>query len=459
MPQSTSWKWLLTTSSVPPCTQGDHQRHHVPVGAGDISSRATIQDLPFPAPPRAGCSTLALPRLSSQCLIQDSAGSIPWTWEGKFMSPYAGPAPPPVPGLVSCWELQLSALIRAPSSPGCLCLQVPESSTDSQLRTAPGTWAQEPQCHLHGHTCHLLAPTAPGQSRHAGPGAPPRVRRGACARVEQHSKGEREATLGAGDLSALAHSEAAPQLSFLPLPVSSCDPQIPKCLFPPLLQPGLLLDTLTAPWGHRQRLWHWAMQLLCANTRSGVTDQQKPQNKPSAGRGSHPLPPQGTPSPGHGTGCVPLTHLSTASHSKHCLTLWKAPLEELFFHQEYEVVFWQWGHLIRAAWSPARVGWKAGAGEQKHWAELGCLCWQLPWLPGHLGLSRNSCQCQAWPKALGSTRSGDECKGQGHAVTPPWLLLPPQQQHPVPSSKGFDLCDPISWGGLKKLMLELEAEK
>lgn len=166
-----------------------------------------------------------------------------------------------------------------------------------------------------------------------------------------------------------------------------------------------------------------------------------------------PLPSTGdmcASSPGHGTGCVPLTHPITASHSKHCLTLWKAPLEELFFHQEYEVVFWQWGHLIRAAWSPAvRVGRKAGPGEQKHWAELECLCWQLPWLPGHLGLSRNSCQCQAWPKAIGSTRrSVGKCKGQGHAVTPALPPSAPQQQHSVPSSKG--LCDPHQLGGFEE---------
>lgn len=50
---------------------------------------------------------------------------------------------------------------------------------------------------------------------------------------------------------------------------------------------------------------------------------------------------------GMGQAASPLTHPTTASHSKHCLTLWKVPLEELFFHQE-----WQLGHLIRAAWSP-----------------------------------------------------------------------------------------------------------
>lgn len=65
-------------------------------------------------------------------------------------------------------------------------------------------------------------------------------------------------------------------------------------------------------------------------------------------------------------------------------------------------------------------GWRAGRGEQKHWAELRWLHWQLPRLPGHLGLSRNSCQCQAWPKALGSSsKSVEKCKEQGHAVTPP----------------------------------------
>lgn len=100
--------------------------------------------------------------------------------------------------------------------------------------------------------------------------------------MEQHSKGEREATLRAEDVSALAHSQAAPQLSFLPFPLSSCDPQISKCLFPHL-QPGLLLNTLSPHWGHRQRLWHLSMQLLCGSTCSGVTDQQKPQNEPSAG--------------------------------------------------------------------------------------------------------------------------------------------------------------------------------
>lgn len=51
-----------------------------------------------------------------------------------------------------------------PTSPGCLCLHLPESSTDSKLRTAPGVWAQEPECHLHGKMCHLLAPGKAGSS-------------------------------------------------------------------------------------------------------------------------------------------------------------------------------------------------------------------------------------------------------------------------------------------------------
>lgn len=137
-------------------------------------------------------------------------------------------------------------------------------------------------------------------------------------RVEQHSKGDREGGHARGrDVSALTHSEAAPQLSFLPLPVSSCDPQRPKCLFPHLLQPGLLLSTLTAHQGPRQRLWHLAVQLLCANTCSGVTDQQKP-------RTNHLQDERATPSLHRGHVCsIPRTwdRLCSTHPPHHCIPL------------------------------------------------------------------------------------------------------------------------------------------
>lgn len=80
MPQSTSWKWFLTMSSLPPCTHADDQRHHVPVRA-DVASHPTplLRIFLSQLSHGPGCSTLALPRFGSQCLIQDPAGSTQWT--------------------------------------------------------------------------------------------------------------------------------------------------------------------------------------------------------------------------------------------------------------------------------------------------------------------------------------------------------------------------------------------
>lgn len=140
-----------------------------------------------------------------------------------------------------------------------------------------------------------------------------------------------------------------------------------------------------------------------------------------------------------GQAVSPLAHSTTASHSKHCLTLWKARLEELFF-QEYEVVFWQWGHaLIRAAWSPpAWVRWsRTRRTEALGRAGMSVLAAASASRPS--GVIQEQLSVPGMAKGSGTNQR--ECgKVQGARTCshcPTRLLLPPQQQHPVPSSKGF----------------------
>lgn len=240
MPQSTRWKCL------PPCIHGNDQRHHVPVGA-EVASHPTplLRIFLSQTSHGAGCSILALPRFSSQCLIQDPAGSTRWTWEGKLMCIYPGPAPPaawscPRAGvLLGGWKLQLSALIRVlPADLGicaCTCQRAALTGSSEQLLER-GHSSHSVTCTARrvGDTVgsHSLCQESWEQEPQARAGMvgrhpPQRVGRGACAKdgariplrglgegpvpsMEQHSKGKRQATFRSGDVSALAQSEAAP---------------------------------------------------------------------------------------------------------------------------------------------------------------------------------------------------------------------------------------------------------
>lgn len=209
-----------------PCTQGDDQRHYVPVGADVASHHRPLQRILLSQLSHgAGCSTLALPRFSSQCLVQDSAGSTRWTWEKKFMSPYPGPAPPPAPGLVFCWEpeglggwkLQLSALIHVfppvLAVCACICQRAALTASSEQLLEC-GHRSQSVTCMARCVTCWLLGKlgaAAPGQSRQAGPASPQRVRRGACAKYgATQQRGEGGHTQGRGCFSPCSLTSSSP---------------------------------------------------------------------------------------------------------------------------------------------------------------------------------------------------------------------------------------------------------
>lgn len=265
MPQSTSWKWFLTMSSLPPCTHGDDQRYHIPVRT-DVASHPTplLRIFLSQLSHGAGCSTLALPRFGSQCLIQDPAGSTQWTWESKFM--YLGPAPPaawscPRAGvLLGGWKLQLSALVSMlPAILGvsaCTCQRAALTASSEQLlecghRSHSVTcmarrvgeavsshslcqerWEQEPRaragtvgpqrakrgaCAKYGASTPLREP-GEGPVPSMEPASPSEGQeRGLCQVWSNTAKERGRPHSRAGDVSAFAHSRAAPQLSSLPL--------------------------------------------------------------------------------------------------------------------------------------------------------------------------------------------------------------------------------------------------
>lgn len=165
---------------------------------------------------------------------------------------YPGPAPsapwscPRAGVLLGGWKLQLSALVSVLPAvldvSACTCQRAALTASSEQLL--------ERGHRSHSVTCmarrvgeavssHSLCQQSWEQEPRARAGMvgqhpPQRARRGACAKygasiplrgpgerpvpsMEQHSKGEREATLRLGDVSAFTHSRAAPQLSSLPL--------------------------------------------------------------------------------------------------------------------------------------------------------------------------------------------------------------------------------------------------
>lgn len=195
------------------------------------------------------------------------------------------------------------------------------------------------------------------------------------------------------------------------------------------------------------------MQLLCGNTQSGVTDQQKPRTNPLQDETEPPPPSTGdarAPSPEHGTGCSPtLSPHHCIPLCKHCLTLWKAHLEELFFHQESEFVFWQWGPaLIRAAWSPpARVGWRAGPGLGR--AGMSALAAASASRPSgviqeQLSVPGMAQGTQKHQKECGKVRGARTCR---HSPPASFCLPSSSIQSPAPRALARGLCDPPKLGG------------
>lgn len=102
--------------------------------------------------------------------------------------------------------------------------------------------------------------------------------------------------------------------------------------------------------------------------------------------------------------------------------------------------------LIRAPWFPPPqrgIESRNRQGKKKCWAEMGCLCCQLPWLPVHLRLSKNSCYVMPGQEKELEAQEGVWKSARGTdalSLVAPRLLLPPraaaaQLQRVPPSSE------------------------